>query len=46
MLGLLLLIIAIIVAIRYNKWQLKTKDHSLKNFYRHEVTEIKAFFKD
>ena len=41
-----IVILGIIIGIRWNKWQIITDDHSLKNFLRHELTEVKAFFRD
>lgn len=45
MLELLLLILAAIQLNRYTKWQRITGDSSLKEFFRHEITEIKGLFK-
>lgn len=46
MLELLLLILAAIELHRYTKWQRVTGDGNLKEYFRHELTEIKNFFKN
>ena len=46
MIELAIILLALVLALRYNKWQLITGEHSVKNFFRHELTEVKAFFKD